>query len=277
MEAWMAYMTLSHAALAVSLTGVLALGACQREQHGPVVEGAPEHMHQALSGDEAAQAWVASCLAKTGQCGMKTDPALACAWRGVRLAAPAASRSLADVEAFDAACADLGPTGAQRAAIAFADLTTRVSHADLEELPVMFARVQAAEVLYPSAAALRTSVNEALTRGGSQALPAYAAPTPAAEGRALVWVACSAQYCLEATAPAFGGGLQGYRLRARADAAPASVAAAAAAGLDAPFMAQRLSQPGTFDRAGMCWTSGPGPDGAYAVQAAPGHCQRTAR
>ena len=67
---WLWNLTLAGAAAA-------AVGGC--EKHGAPAAGAPEYLHDALSGDIRAQAMLADCYGSDSRClmGLGHDPALA--------------------------------------------------------------------------------------------------------------------------------------------------------------------------------------------------------
>jgi hypothetical protein len=105
--------------------GVSVLAACSEEHKSTAIRNAPEYLHEALSGDVAAQASLADCFDKDSHCGAP-DPAMACAWRGVRLSSGSPELSLADVAAFETTCASNDQSTQQRASIALADYVTRI-------------------------------------------------------------------------------------------------------------------------------------------------------
>jgi hypothetical protein len=248
--------------LALSLaTSAVALAGC--EQHkASAARGAPEYLHEALSGDVGAQSYLAGCLAERSDCvGLPPDPPLACAWRGVRLASWSPDLSLSDVSAFATACANADETFRQRASIALSDLAARIYRRGVGGVAEMVSAAEAQHVLYPAIDTVRTRMNEDLGAiGRPERLPPFGRPTLDQQGR-LEWSACDSGVCLEGVTPAFGGGVLAYRVVVRPTAvrAPASLAASlGAAGLEAPSAADliRTRPDQSFENGPVCWRSG---------------------
>jgi hypothetical protein len=263
---------------------VLALGAslvgCE-EHHAVSVRGAPEYLHAALSGDIAAQEWLAACYASPNGCVGAPDPALACAWRGVRLASQSPRLSLADETAYAQSCADQDETFQQRAELARIDFTTRVYGARAAESANLAGAKDQGNRLYPSLETVRARVAAALTHeDGHLPLPAFAAPRQSADRRVNAWTACQAAVCLEGVTPAYGGGVIGYRVVVQTKAmdplrAQRLAARLAAAGLDAPSLADRLGPDAanTTTTGPVCWSKASTPSGAVVLTASRAPCR----
>jgi hypothetical protein len=225
----------------------LALGACEAH-HAPATRGAPEYLHDALSGDLAAQADLADCYEKASCLGYQGDRAMACAWRGVRLASASPTLTLADSTRFAATCAVNDPSLHQRASIAYADLTSRVFRRDPPQLDQAIADAGSRPVLYPSIEAVRTQLNAELGRMRQRPrLPVFAPARPGADGTTLEWSSCASGVCLSGVTPAYGGGVLRYQVTIQAavweGSGPDRLAASlAAAGLQWPSLVQRLTQ-----------------------------------
>ncbi len=267
-------------AMAMSV-GVMLLAGCE-EHRQPAIQHAPEYLHEALAGDVGAQAALASCLEeKQGCVGSAQDAAMACAWRGVRLASQSPDLSLADDDAFVTTCMGGDRTSRQRASIAQEDFTLRIyrRHAPVS----MMEPDDGPERLYPSIDIVRGRVNLALGRRQLPLLPRFGAPKPVqTDPTRITWSSCAGGVCLEGVAPAFGGGLLGYRIAVTAS--PASIQKDALAiqlvgdGLEAPGIAENLqnapASAGSRRMAagGVCWTSGPSPTGAVVAAVTAGRC-----
>jgi len=243
------------------------------------VHGAPEYLHKALAGDADAQGVLADCYG-SGSCpGVPSDPAMACAWRGVRLASRRADLTLADAGAFSRACASQDPTFRQRSAIAFADLTTRVYGREPPELSSVLADISEGAVLYPSIERVRILVNAELARAGqSEPLPPLTSPILTSLGNSLRWSSCTKTVCLEAETPAIGGGVRDYSISAKATGAtaPNSLAARlAAAGLEWPSIADRLTTDKARDglEGQVCWRMTQSDRGDAMAEAAAPPCR----
>lgn len=252
--------------------GLLGLTGC--ESHPPkVAKGAPEYLHDALGGDLAAQAVLAHCYDEGGDClGIRSDPVMACAWRGVRLASRSPMLTLADTEDYAAAC----PTREslrQRAAIAQVNLSARIwgRTPDGESDGPQVQGHQ--RLLYPALDSVRLGVNQALARAGDkERLPAFGAPRQDGAESTMTWTSCTAAYCLVGVTPDFGGGVVRYRLVARStrEKRP-QTARLAAAGLNAEFAANAIVRSRTATFGGICWLSDVGPDGSF-VEASRAPC-----
>lgn len=254
----------SPAALAGALTAALLtlLSGCE-EHRGPATRGAPEFLHDALSGDIAQQDALATCYVKAGACvGLSPDPALGCAWRGVRLASQSPALSLADSEAFAAACANPDESVRQRESIAMIDLAARVYGRRLGALDNLLAASGSKDALYPSLELVRDRVNQTLGQmGQAERLPAFAARRPSDQTTPVSWSSCGPTICLDADTPPFGGGVQRYRVSVKATASgdPSALAARlATAGLDASATATILGQASTaqINLGPVCWFKG---------------------
>lgn len=262
--------------LLCAAAGAATLGGCE-EHRSPAIKGAPEILHQALSGDADAQASLATCYAASGTCfGVAPDPPMACAWRGVRLASWRPDLSLADSERFRADCASPEQTFGQRASIALSDWTARIYRRQIGDVAQMSAALAKEEVLYPAIETARTRINRELARtGAGEQLAPFGEPKPSADASRLNWSACGKAVCLEGMTPSFGGGIIAYRVTVRSATARASALAAslAAAALEAPSAADLVQRSATpsFAVGPVCWLRGQGePAGAYVgAQRAP--------
>ena len=264
----------------VSALAAFALVGC--EQHPPsIAKDAPAHLHVALTGDIADQAFVADCYAANAGClGQKPDPPLGCAWRGVRLASRSPDLSLLDTDAFRTACAGLDDTGRQRAAIALDDLSRRIYGRPGMPLPAI-AEAAPAGVLYPSMAKVYGRVNRELDREHAARLGPLNGTQADGPNGATRWAACSPAICLRGQSPAYGGGLTYYRVEAKAGA-PSGLNSArslagrlAGAGLEAPNTAGVLIANGAakaVTTTTVCWTAGGDARGGAFVQAAAAPC-----
>lgn len=253
------------ASLWVAGLSVLALAGC--EQHkAPAVSSAPAVQHDALSGNTASQAWLASCYAAGGRCiGVAPDPAMACAWSAVRLLSRSPDLALADSEAYEAACDLPRESDRQRAAIAAADFGDRIYGQGADARLAAGKALAETPVLYPSVEAVRGKVNLALAHARrAERLPAFAAPAPGRPGDTVVtWSSCADPICLQADTPAFGGGVIRYRVTVRIAGTGEPQAAGlagrlAAAGLDAGSIGDTLGdgQPHEFVQGPACWRAG---------------------
>lgn len=274
---------LTAAAMAIA-AGLLGLTGCE-EHSSKAIRAAPEHLHAALSGDIDQQAVLAGCYAKTGGClGIPPDPAIACAWRGVRLASEDPGLSLADTEAFTAACEAPEESFHQRASIALIDLGARIYNRRLGDVGEMAARTDPRAVLYPSIDQVRERVNQALSQGGeSERLPRFAARRPGRGDGAVNWSSCAATICLEGLTPSFGGGVIGYRVTVRPSAASPARGAGlagklAAAALEAPAAADALAAAPARQLAlgPVCWVKGLGEGGLIYAGALRAPCPAAA-
>ncbi len=196
--------------MVVSVVVALLAGCVEHRQ--PAIQQAPEYLHEALAGDVGAQAALASCLGeKQGCVGSAQDAAMACAWRGVRLASQSPDLSLADDDAYVTTCMGGDRTSRQRASIAQEDFTLRIyrRHAPA----TMMEPADAPERLYPSIETVRSRVNLTLGRHHMPSLPRFGAPKPIqADPARISWTSCAGGVCLEGVAPAFGGGLLSYKV-----------------------------------------------------------------
>lgn len=259
-----------------ALALMVAVAGCEKHT-APATSGAPEYLHEALSGDLAAELSLARCYDKGAEgVGCSPDPALACAWRGVRLASRSPELALADNTDFATACATGDPTERQRAAIALGDLVWRVHGRDLPDLPQLTDTLAKAPVLYPAVETVRAKVNGELARiGRPERLPA-AGRGPAKEGEPVTWTSCSGPICLDAATPSFGGGVLAYRVTVAAAAgSPQGLAARlAAAGLDAPSALDILTSaaPRGVVKDGVCWSAGSADRGAAFAGASLAPC-----
>jgi Ca2+-transporting ATPase len=216
----------------VGIAAILALAACE-EHPKKMVRGAPEFMHDALTGDVVAQGRLAACLAASSGCvDTPPDPAMACAWRGVQLASQSPTLALSDVAAYRAACALGDESARQRAAIAQDNFTRRVYGRPAPDMP---AAVATSGLLYPSIETVRQRVNAQLGLTSNARVPAFGAPQKMPKEGRLSWRACSASVCLEGLTPRFGGGLLSYRVEVTGAVGPARLLAAklATGGLEA--------------------------------------------
>jgi hypothetical protein len=253
----------------------LTVAACE-EHPKRVVQGAPEYLHEALTGDIRAQARLADCLVAGGDCiDTPSDPPMACAWRGVRLASRSPTLSLADADAYRVACASSDQTFRQRAAFAQENFTRR-----LYRRPSPAAGVSPPQtgLLYPSAEAVRQRINAELKAASQPALPPFG-PAQAVPNQArLTWKSCSPAVCLEGVSPDFGGGLFSYRVvvtgpqeRARPLAARLATAALE---LDAfaDLLASSPEQPRGVMAGSACWVIGRARADAVFAGASLGPC-----
>jgi hypothetical protein len=256
--------------------GVLA--GCEEHQQ-PAIQNAPEYLHEALAGGVDAQSALARCLgAQQGCVGYPQDAAMACAWHGVKLASQTPDLSLADDDAYRAACTGGDRTFHQRASLAQEDFTLRIYR---RHAPVWSTAPEAGpERLYPSIETVRGRVNHALGRYHLPLLPRFGAPqqTGAAPGR-ITWSSCAAAVCLEGDAPAFGGGLFSYKISINASPTPDQKATLAAqlagAGLETPGIAEGLvsaSGPHRLAAGGFCWTSNDAKNGGAVAEVLAGSC-----
>jgi len=262
--------------------GGFVLAACE-EHRAPAARGAPEYLHPALSGDISAQRVLADCYEKAEGCiGIPSDPAMACAWRGVRLASESPELALSDSTAFATACTSRDPTASQRASIAFADLTVRIYRRDLPDLQRLVTVTAAQPELNPSIDQIRSRVNAELGRSGRrESLPPFHAAR-LLDDTILTWSSCSGAVCLEGVTPSFGGGVTSYRVTVRpsvGDAvAPGKLAASlAAAGLEWPAVGDHLAQdpPGWRQEGPVCWRISQGEAGAVTADAVLPPCRFT--
>jgi hypothetical protein len=223
----------------------------------PAIAQAPEIQHEALIGAPGAQARLAGCYEAGAAClGVAPDPAMACAWRGVRLASHAPDLSLADSARYASACADSDETVRQRAAIAEIDLVTRIYGREASERASRVTLADTQTVLYPSIETVRTRANLALAGAGDgRRLPAFTTSRPAADG-AVVWSSCVDRLCLDGASPGWGGGLVRYRVTVAG--APGLAARLAGAGLDSPSVTDALKGPAPAElvQGPVCWRSG---------------------
>lgn len=265
--------------VAATLALLVALAGCEKHT-SPATRGAPEYLHEALSGDLAAELTLARCYDKGAEClGYAPDPALACAWRGVRLASRGPELALADNTDFAAACTTDDPTSRQRAAIALGDLVRRVRGRDLPDLRELTDTLAKTPVLFTALETVRANVNGELERvGRSERLP-VAGRGPAKEGEPISWTSCGGPICLDATTPSFGGGVLEYRVTvsATADSSPSLAARLAAAGLGAPSALDILANaaPRGVVKDGVCWSAGRTDDGAAFAGASLAPCGTT--
>lgn len=246
------------------LVGGLALAVAACEDHvKTVARGAPEYLHDALTGNVRAQRMLADCLAsKTGCIGEPEDPAMACAWRGVRLESRIPTLSLEDWRAYVAGCASNDETFRQRAALGREEYTRRVygrpasAEAALGQTPL--------RLLYPSIDSVRERVNQSLAGTGGKRLPAFGAPAISPDQGRLTWRSCADAVCLQGETPAFGGGVFAYRITVSSGGSRARARAAtlAGAGLDASSVTSGLVSSvaaAALDRmtvGPVCWTAG---------------------
>ncbi|MGA0603131.1 hypothetical protein ACO2Q3_20660 [Caulobacter sp. KR2-114] len=249
------------------------------------MRGAPEHLHDALSGDIIQQGYLARCLDKDAPCaGYAADPPMACAWRGVRLASHSPTLSLSDSEAFVSACAAPDEVFRQRASIALMDLSDRVFGRKVGALDQMTATAESRDLLYPSIDAVRTRVNSALAQEDKgERLPPFAPAGPGDADQPVAWSSCGPTVCLEGFTPAFGGGLISFRVSVKSQTASPSqtdalAAKLAAAALEAPSAAAALSAaaPTQITAGPVCWSKGRGPSGLSYAGAARAPCHPVA-
>jgi hypothetical protein len=246
------------------LAGCLALAAAACEDHAKsVARGSPEYLHEALTGNVRAQKMLADCLAsQTGCIGEPQDPAMACAWRSVRLESRIPTLSLEDTQSFIAGCASNDETFRQRAALGREEYTRRI-----------YGRAPRAEstpapgtlrLLYPSIESVRERVNKSLAGSGAPRLPAFGSPLTSADRQKLVWRSCAQEVCLDGETPAFGGGVFAFRISVGSggNRARAKAALLAGAALDAPSVTAGLvssASAAALDRmtvGQVCWTAG---------------------
>jgi hypothetical protein len=239
-----------------------ALAGCE-EHHAAATRGEPEYLHQALSGDAQAQDVVAGCYAKAEGClGIPPDPPLGCAWRGVRLASHSPELSLADTDAFAAACATRDATSHQRSMIAFTDLAARIYRRKFAELPEL--PLAEEPTLYPSIEMVRSRANlQLLQAHRAERLPPFGPPVTSNDGKTLDWSSCSQAICLQGVSPSFGGGVLSYRVAVGSSAGDpgrlVSLAATlAAAGLQSPSSADEMAGAPlrAIEQGPVCWTAG---------------------
>ncbi len=263
--------------LGTALVAMLFMTACE-EHPKKSVQGAPEYLHEALSGNTTAQAQLADCLAApTGCFGTPPDAALSCAWRGVRLASETPDLSLGDAEAYKRACMGKDESFRQRAAIAQDNFTRRIYD---RPAPDSSTAPPTSGLLYPSMETVRLRINAARGAGAAARLPPFGRPRPLSEQGRISWKTCSPSVCLEGSSPRFGGGLYAYRVMVSGPQGDAQVQAAhlAAAGLEADAIAGSLASlaqsalPGAMPAGPICWAAGQTPEGSAFVAAAPGPC-----
>ncbi|MBS0410975.1 MAG: hypothetical protein JSR86_13745 [Proteobacteria bacterium] len=270
--------------LSPALAALLSLAVAACEQHkAPAVSSAPSIQHDALSGKASSQAWLASCYAAGGRCiGITPDPAMACAWSAVRLLSRSPDLSLADSEAYEAACNLPRESERQRAAIAAADFGDRIYGQGADARLAAGKALAETPVLYPSVEAVRTRINLALAHARrAERLPIFAAAPPAKAGdSAVAWSSCADPICLQADTPAFGGGVIRYRVTVRiagtGEAAAATLAGRLAAeGLEASSLGELLGdgQQHEFGQGPACWRAGKDAAGIMYAGAARGPCQ----
>ncbi len=265
-----------------ALLSVAALVLAGCEQHAPkATRGAPEYLHEALSGDVPAQKNLIECYGSHDACGglYPFDPALSCAWRGVRLASQAPDLTLVDEAAFTNACAQGDATFQQRLRLAQEDLTRRIYRT---AAPIHSAAGPAVERLYPSIEAVRGRMNSVLAKAHAAPLPAFGASLGSQDSGRRIWKTCSPTVCLEGIAPGWGGGLHSYRATVISATKPGHDRELAAdlvgAGLEAPAIAADLltpvmfSPPRSFPAAGVCWSAGTLATGQPFAGATPGPC-----
>jgi hypothetical protein len=261
---------------ALLLLGGSMLASCEAH-HATAIRGAPEYLHQALSGDISAQALLADCYGKSACVGFPSDPAMACAWRGVRLASQSDQLTLADAAAFAEACASSDPTFQQRASIALADFAQRIYGRGLPELRQLEADAVRPR-LYPSIDQVRLGVNAGLAGAGRpERLPVFGKPTPSQDGKTLQWSSCAEKICLTGVTPGFGGGIALYRVTVTAGAGGETLrlaASLAGAGLQSPSVADSLSlaSPADHQQGAVCWRASQDARGATSVQASLAPC-----
>jgi hypothetical protein len=259
----------------------IALAGCE-EHRQPAIQHAPEYLHEALAGDASAQMALVACLsAPEGCAGHPKDSAMACAWRGVRLASQSPDLSLSDQDAYLAACTGDDQTFRQRASVAQEDYTLRIYHRHAPTWPIAPAKN---DRLYPSIETVRERVNLALGRSHLPLLPRFSAPQPAPNDPArIAWSSCAGAVCLEGMAPAFGGGLFSYKIDVNpAPDAVAPIALApqlAAAGMDAPGIGEDLRHAARehgfqgVQAGGVCWSDSVAAKGGYVASVSPAPCQ----
>jgi len=260
------------------VVGCLALTGAACEDHPrDIARGAPEYLHDALTGDVRAEKKLAECLASHAGCvGEPEDPAMACAWRGVRLESHTPSLSLADTQAYVAGCASNDETFRQRAALGQEEFTRRV----YGRAPSPEAALPALRLLYPSIDGVRERVNQSLSESGSKQLPAFGAPAVSTDQRRLTWRSCADAVCLEGETPAYGGGVFAYRISVAPGEPQARAKAAllAGAGLDARTVTSSLVSnvaSAALDKISVgpvCWTAGSDTKGGAWTGAALGPC-----
>ena len=269
----------------MAVTLLLGLSGCNEEHKSSAIHGAPEHLHAALSGDIVQQSVLADCYGREGECaGYSADPAMACAWRGVRLASRSPTLSLSDSQAFITACAAPDEVFRQRASIALMDLSDRVFGRKLGALDQVTAALDSHDVLYPSIDAVRERVNTALAQNGkSERLPKFAPARPGEADQPVAWSSCGPTICLEGFTPAFGGGVISYRVSVKSETtSPSQVDALAsrlaAAGLEAPTAADALAATASMQTTlgPVCWTKGHGDTGLSYAGAARAPCHPVA-
>lgn len=266
--------------VAISVAGTMLAG-CE-EHRQPAIHHAPEYLHEALAGDVGVQAALASCLDDQQGCvGFPHDAAMACAWRGVRLASRSPELSLADDDAFITSCMGGDRTSRQRAMIAQEDFTLRIyrRHAPAS----MTEPDDGPERLYPSIEMVRSRVNLALGSHQLPLLPRFGAPQQKpADPTRIAWSSCAGAVCLEGIAPSFGGGLLSYKIAVSASPAAIQKDALAAQlvgdGLEAPGIAESLQSASAsagsrrLSAGGVCWTSDAMPNGVAAAEVTAGRC-----
>ena len=257
-----------------------ALAGCEEHQQS-AIHHAPEYLHEALAGDASAQMALAACLSALEGCaGHPRDSAMACAWRGVRLAAQSPDLSLSDQDAYVAACAGGDQTFRQRANVAQEDFTRRIYGRHAPTWPLDSAK---SDRLYPSIETVRWRVNLALSRSHLPPLPRFSAPQqlPNDRGR-ITWTSCAGAVCLVGVAPAFGGGLFSYKIAV--NAAPGGVRPIAlapqlaGAGMEAPGIGEDLHRAAGgagfqgMQAGGICWSEGAAANGGYVASVSPTPC-----
>jgi hypothetical protein len=270
---------LKSAAAMALLLGSIILAACNEEHKSTAIRKAPEYLHDALSGDVTAQASLAACFDKGGIC--VPDPAMACAWRGVRLSSRSPELSLADVTAFEVACASTDPSTKQRALIALADYASRIYGRQAGERAQLPAGLTEQPILYPSINMVRENINRALTLAGrSERLPQFLKSKPTEDRAVQAWSTCAAALCLEGLTPAFGGGVISYRVTLQPGTAVRSGDAAlairsAAAGLETPSAGDWMLESATplVIQGPVCWMKGQEKSGTVYAMATPSPCR----
>jgi hypothetical protein len=260
--------------------GVSVLAACSEEHKSTAIRNAPEYLHDALSGDVAAQASLADCFDKDSHCNAP-DPAMACAWRGVRLSSGSPELSLADVAAFRTACASTDQSTRQRASITLADYVSRIYGRPAGERAQLPAELADRPILYPSINTVRENINRALVLARrSEQLPQFLRSKPTADSTIQAWSSCAADLCLEGLTPTFGGGVISYRVTFKSGAAAKPDAATlvirlGVAGLESPSAGDWLLASATPSvvQGPVCWTKGRDRSGVVYSLATPSPCR----
>ncbi len=278
----MAPVLLTRMTVIALLLSSFIVAACTEEHKSAAIRKAPEYLHEALSGDVAAQVSLAACFDKDSICG-SPDPAMACAWRGVRLSSGNPELSLADVAAFRTACASTDQSTQQRALIALTDYVSRIYGQAAGERAQLTADRADRPVLYLSINMVRENINRALILAGrGERLPQFVKSKPMADTAIQAWSTCATALCLEGLTPSFGGGVISYRVTLPAGPTakpnPATlVIRLAAAGLETPSAADWLVASATRSvvQGPVCWTKGQDRSGASFAMAAPSPCRPT--